>query len=532
MFCQNCGAQIKEGTKFCTSCGAPLQPAAPPTTTPPQGAAGMPAAPVPAPASASQPPAPKPQAPAPRRHSRALVVIIVALVVFLAAGGVVVWSLFFSPLEIDDKNFPDLALRAEVASTYDANHDGVLSRDEGRAVTEVVLSGATSLSGLGRAFPNVTSLTVTGGQLSQLDVSDLPGLVALDVADEPLAQLDVSSNPKLAELSVSDSMQVTGLEATTLHETWIATSVTEGWEGDPVTTYSVEHDRQGRMLARRTVSSDYSCSYEYAYDDQGLLAEETGTLNLATTSSYTRTLSYDERDNLISSVSLEGGIGYHFSYDEQGRLVESRRGSTNDTSGVVTYAYDDAGRLSTKEESLSSGLLSVTSYVYDGQGELVQMLQTYPGDKGSDNVTYLTTYVRDDAGNVVRVEYTSSREGGESYYAPVDFAYDDQNRMVSATATLQGATYAATLSYDARGNLSEVQESYKGKVTSTYTLSYERFFVAEGAEEPSGSVVVSVEYAPLVGAQRTALVGVWAAPAILPDPSPNALPGDTMIVLW
>ena len=130
------------------------------------------------------------------------------------------------------------------------------------------------------------------------------------------------------------------------------------------------------------------------------------------------------------------------------------------------------------------------------------------------------------------MEYTSSREGGESYYAPVDFAYDDQNRMVSATATLQGATYAATLSYDARGNLSEVQESYKGKVTSTYTLSYERFFVAEGAEEPSGSVVVSVEYAPLVGAQRTALVGVWAAPAILPDPAPNALPGDTMIVLW
>ena len=342
----------------------------------------------------------------------------------------------------------------------------------------------------------------------------------------------MSSNPGLTALRVSNSTQVTGLEETTLHETWIATSATEDWGGDYVTTYSVEHDRQGRMLARRTVSSGSSHSYEYAYDDQGLFVEETETLSVATTNSYTRTLSYDEQGNLLSSVNLESGISYHFAYDDQDRLVESRRGSTNDTSSVVTYAYDDAGRLSTKEESLSGGLLSVTSYVYDDQGELVQMLQTYPGDKGSDNVTYLTTYNRDDAGNVVRVEYSSSRGGGESYYAPVDFTYDDQNRMESATATLQGSTYAATLSYEARGNLSEVQESYKGKVTSTYTLSYERFFVAEGAEEPSGSVVVSVEYVPLVAAQRTALVDVWAAPAILPDPAPNALPGDTMIVLW
>ena len=238
-----------------------------------------------------------------------------------------------------------------------------------------------------------------------------------------------------------------------------------------MTTYSVEHDRQGRMLARRTVSSGSSHSYEYAYDDQGLFVEETETLSVATTNSYTRTLSYDERGNLLSSVNLESGISCHFAYDDQGRLVESRRGSTNDTSGVVTYAYDDAGRLSTEEESLSGELLSVTSYVYDDQGELSQMVQTFPGGADSDDVRCLTTYDRDDAGNVVRVEYSSSREGGESYYAPVDFTYDDQNRMVSATATLQGATYAATLSYDARGNLSEVQESYKGKVTSTYTLS-------------------------------------------------------------
>ena len=45
MFCNNCGAQLEEGTKFCAVCGAPVQDAAPVQQATPQYEAPAPEAP-------------------------------------------------------------------------------------------------------------------------------------------------------------------------------------------------------------------------------------------------------------------------------------------------------------------------------------------------------------------------------------------------------------------------------------------------------------------------------------------------------
>lgn len=147
MFCPKCGAQIPDDARFCGSCGAQLR--AVEAVAPP-----------------------RPARPARRRRVAPLAIALGVLVV-VAATGAVAWFSLFAPYDIDEKNFPDPALRAAVAATYDSDGDGRLSREEGRAVTSMNLSGCAQLSGLGRFFPNVTSLTVTGGSLTALDTSDL-----------------------------------------------------------------------------------------------------------------------------------------------------------------------------------------------------------------------------------------------------------------------------------------------------------------------------------------------------------------------
>ena len=149
MFCPRCGEKNPDGAKFCAACGAPFA----------RPAAGS---------SPASTPAPARRAP--------VTAIVAAVAAVLVAGGAAfgVWLAFFSPWPIDEGNFPDPALRAAVATTADTDHDGQLSRDEGRAVTSLSVEGATSLEGLGRHFPNLAQITVTGSALTSLDVSDLP----------------------------------------------------------------------------------------------------------------------------------------------------------------------------------------------------------------------------------------------------------------------------------------------------------------------------------------------------------------------
>lgn len=501
MFCPRCGEKNPDGAKFCAACGAPFA----------RPAAG------PVPASAP--------APARRAPVAAIVAAVVAvLVVGSAAFGV--WLAFFSPWPIDEKNFPDPALRAAVAATADTNHDGQLSRDEGRAVTSLSVEGAASLAGLGRYFPNLTQLTVTGSALTSLDVSDLPALTGLDAATEPLAALDVSANAALGALRVPDSTQVSGLESTKLHESWVPASVEERYDTGYATTYAVERDAQGRVTARSAGDGDNGTRWEYTYDEQGHLVEEQ-----ESTSAYghdystTTTFAYDANGRLAEQESYDGMYAYYYTYDDAGRLVAMSMGGVDDPTSRTTYAYDDAGRLTSRLYTYKSDRGMFITFTYDDAGNLVQAEET---DQTLGRIYQTTTYERDAAGNLTRVSATNFYDDP----APVSFAYDDANRLTSASATLSGTTYTATATYDERGNLAQVVEQVDGGRTTTYAATYTRFFVAEGGREPDSGITFGIEDVPLVGAQRTSLVNVWATPAVVPNPEPNALPGDSMILLF
>ena len=105
MFCEKCGKEIKEGSAFCTSCGAPVQ-------GKPAAAESQPSAPVPV--AASQPtgpatvvqPAPPPMAPGapafaplpppPKKKHTGLIIGIVALVLVIVAIVLVLVLVVFS----------------------------------------------------------------------------------------------------------------------------------------------------------------------------------------------------------------------------------------------------------------------------------------------------------------------------------------------------------------------------------------------------------------------------------------------------
>lgn len=82
--------------------------------------------------------------------------------------------------------FPDSVFRGELEA-FDTNENGVLSRRELDAVTELQLDGVgiQDLTGV-EQFRNLEYLDVSGNYLTELDVSDLPALKDLRIGDNPL----------------------------------------------------------------------------------------------------------------------------------------------------------------------------------------------------------------------------------------------------------------------------------------------------------------------------------------------------------
>lgn len=516
MFCPQCGEKNADDARFCGACGASLRRAA------------APAAPV---RSAASAPAPV------VRKGRLPLVVALASLVAMAAAGVAAWLVFFAPFDIDERNFPDAALRAAVAETYDADHDGKLSREEGRAVTEISLSGAAELAGLGRAFPNVSALTVTGGALTRLDVGDLPALTSLDVADEPLAAVDVSQNPSLASLRVPDQTEVAGLEATGLTEVWVIDKVEET-NGYYVTTYSVERDESGRVTARETSSDDGpSERWTYSYDEAGrcVAGEGEHLTDEGDRTLQSVTYSYDDAGRLASAVEAQGPNDYAhtYSYDDEGRLVEDNVQTHGGMSGRTLYSYDDAGRLVGETMQYDDQPSTSVSYAYDDAGRCLSETSLFPSyfEEGEADASVLS-YTLDGVGNVTRVEFSMDGYDLGDTYRPVEFAYDERGRRTGATCAFGTSQRSATLSFDERGLVTQAQEVLGSGAETTFTPTYTRYFVGEGEAGPDAGIEIGLPVAPIVRGQHETLVGIAAVPRVVPDLAPYAAPGESMILLW
>ena len=112
-------------------------------------------------------------------------------------------------VEINEANFPDAVFRKYVADNFDKDGDGVLSAEEIKAVTEIILftfmdSGVSDLSGI-EYFTSLTKLYCTANNLTSLDLSKNTALTELYCPDNNLTSLDLSKNTALTELYCADN---------------------------------------------------------------------------------------------------------------------------------------------------------------------------------------------------------------------------------------------------------------------------------------------------------------------------------------
>ena len=488
MFCSRCGATLPDGAGFCSSCGAQLG-----------GSPGVHAVPT-------------PSLVRPRRRSWVLSVVLIAVSVAVIAGCVtVVWPVLFSSYEISEENFPDPYLRAAVSTTYDEDGDGKLSREEGRAVTEMKLSGCKELEELGRIFPNIVRIEVTGGSLEKLDTSDLPELAAIDVRDEPLEKLDVSNNHELSYLYVSDETEVSGIDETSLRQVWLSLDVTEDIGGYSTISHN-ERDAYGRIVSWRFEHDNGpAATASYTYDDAGrpVHADFDYIQNTITYEDY----EYDEEGRLVRTSSDYGYTEFYYEDSELpvGATVREQYGDFSYTT-EISYEYDSEGRVTLIGRTSEDGTRHWDIYEYDSAGNIV-MMEAWSASPwvDKDSLSYRISFTYDEDGNMVKTSLV-----GEylDFISPAEFVYDDEGRVVSAHTDVAeiGNAYSATYEYDEEGCLVAAEMGER-----SFKATYTRRFLPRDAEDPATGFSLIV-YKGSGGSDVIPLVGVTNPNTGIADP--------------
>lgn len=119
---------------------------------------------------------------------------------------------------------------------------------------------------------------------------------------------------------------------------------------------------------------------------------------------------------------------YEWIYDENGRLLKKEYRSGDVLNSLITYFYDAEGKI-TKEVFKSNSGETEYLYTYDEKGQLAKIV--WDGLYMED--TYIQ-YTYDDAGRLLQ-EYKCFDLGE---YSAMDYIYDAQGKLVSATYSSNG----------------------------------------------------------------------------------------------
>ena len=463
MFCRSCGTPLVDDALFCPVCGAPVAPDQVAATQQPQ-------------------PATQQYVPVRRKRSKKPLIALAAVLVVAAGigGGALFYFTQIATTPIDEKTFPDSGMRALVSTKYDTNGDGRISRDEAKAVTSVELDGITSTQGLGKVFPNVTSVEYGGDKLVNLDLSGCGDLktvelnsasnvtvVNLDGCDNiekldlsnaaELKSVDLSGKKKLATLALPQDTKVSGVKDTQLEELWLPVYY-EGTDEDGVhgSTYEIERDEDGYVTG------------------------------------YT------------SSLKQGGGMGYDVEHDESHRISEIAEVRSGDYEDENMFTYDADGSLINKTTHAGYGE-SASTYVYQG-GNLVSDTETGPGNPRTVVYSYgydsgrVTSFTTDCQGDTVGTRWTLTlnyeydKEGNIMRISPV--AYDTHGNDYGSLSSFSTVNYSysggkldridstrdgyAEFYYDEHGNLTAVDEYTDGgsddEFEFEHEIEYQRYF--------------------------------------------------------
>lgn len=296
------------------------------------------------------------------------------------------------------------------------------------------------------ALGNITSITGPDGTAERLEYDMQGRLTALTTPDGATARYSYDAIGSLVEKSYS---QENAAHVSYSYDALGNVSAREDSCGRATYAY----DAEGRTL---TETDGMGQTLAYAYAENGELASIT--YPDGTSVSY----AYDEAGNLVEVSAPEGT--YRYRYDERNQPVVLVR-----PNGVCTEtAYDELGRVSSVMNASSEGfMLSSFAYAYDACGRIASedaVVRTAEGAMRSDTRTFGYT----DAGKLAscagsgpdgsyREEYSYDPLGNRTSLHrtgidpdAIEYAYDEQNRLVRSASTAFGVT---EYTYDAAGNL-------------------------------------------------------------------------------
>ena len=489
MFCRSCGMPLVDDALFCPVCGAPVAPDQVTSTQQPQ-------------------PATQQYVPVRRKRSKKPLIALAAVLVVAAGigGGALFYFTQIATTPIDEKTFPDSGMRALVSTKYDTNGDGRISRDEAKAVTSVELDGITSTQGLGKVFPNVTSVEYGGDKLVNLDLSGCGDLktvelnsasnvtvVNLDGCDNiekldlsnaaELKSVDLSGKKKLATLALPQDTKVSGIKDTQLDELWLPVSY-EGTDEDGVhgSTYEIERDENGYVTGyTSSLKQGGGMSYAVEHDEAHRISEIAELLS----GEYEEEnmFTYDSDGNL-TRIDCDAAIGDAststvFTYDSDGNLVNKTTNAGYGKSASM-YVYEGGNLVSDTETGLGNPRTVVYSYGYDS-GRVTSFTTDCQGDTVGTRWTLTLSYEYDEDGNVSRISPVAYDTHGNDYgslssFSTVDYSYSD-GKLDRIDSTRDGH---AEFYYDEHGNLTAVDEYADGDSDDEFEfehdVEYQRYF--------------------------------------------------------
>ena len=113
-------------------------------------------------------------------------------------------------LAIEASVFPDEIFREYIGNVYDVDRDGFLTYEEISSVTEITVRESsdekykdiTTVKGI-ELFPELTSLSVMGTGITELDISGNPKLTYLQCSDTDISSINNASLPELRWLQIA-----------------------------------------------------------------------------------------------------------------------------------------------------------------------------------------------------------------------------------------------------------------------------------------------------------------------------------------
>ncbi len=187
-----------------------------------------------------------------------------------------------------------------------------------------------------------------------------------------------------------------------------------------------EYDEHGNAV--REYTDENERTYEYTYNEQGLIATKLQTLDGQQMFEYT----YDANGNIIKEIRYnpktpDDKIEYTYTYDDKNnRTTYSVTNNGITDTDKFTYVYDEAGRMLEKTTVTYTGSENKTTYEYDANGNQIKVSWI---DKDGNIGGYIE-HTYDEDNNLIKTVRLYSDRDNEMPYT-VNYTYNENGILIS-----------------------------------------------------------------------------------------------------